>query len=200
MIPFYILKGAELTATLLALLSTYYASSLNPLAWHCAVMVCLINGVLYAYLGIYGHAFLDLYYLAWCFFGYRYWKSWKKGDGIYSLNATQWVLTLAFILGLTPFIYNILDNLQGKHSIADSWSLSTGMVAFAAMSFQIREQWLLWGLHHIAKLFLTIQAGLYFQMAKSVIQIALALWGLKSWDKLRKSSKKDRPIGSAALA
>lgn len=182
---FYILKAAEFTSTVLALLSTYFASSLNPLAWHCAIIVCLINGALYAHLGIYGHAFLDLYYLTWCFFGYRYWKSWKKGEGIYSLTGTQWALTLAFILALTPAIYYILDSIQGKHSLSDSWSLSTGMVAFAAMSFQVREQWLLWGLHHIAKLALTIQAGLYFQMTKSIIQIMLAIWGLRRWDSLK---------------
>lgn len=191
---FYILKAAEFTSTVLALCSTYFATSLNPLAWHCAIVVCIINGALYTHLGIYGHAFLDVYYLVWCFFGYRYWKLWKKGNGIYSLSWGQWALTLSLIVALTPFIYNILDSLQGKHSFSDSWSLSTGMVAFAAMSFQIREQWLLWGLHHIAKLFLTIQAGLYFQMAKSIIQIGLALWGLKSWDKLKTQSREQAAL------
>lgn len=194
---FYILKAAELTSTVLALASTYYASSLNPAAWFCAVIVCVINGFLYAHLGIYGHAFLDLYYLAWCFWGYRYWKSWKKGEGIYTLSMRDWILTLGLILSLTPIIYQVLSSIQGKHSLFDSWSLSTGMVAFAAMSFQIRDQWLLWGLHHLAKLFLTIQAGLYFQMVKSIIQIGLALWGLKRWDELKQ--KHQRSGASSAV-
>lgn len=206
--PFYFWKAAEFTSTVLALASTYFASSLNPAAWHCAIIVCLINAVLYAHLGIYGHAFLDVYYLVFCFFGYRYWKSWKKGDGIYALSGHQWLLTLGLIAILTPIIYQILGVIQGKHSVFDSWSLSTGMVAFAAMSFQVREQWVLWGFHHFAKLFLTIQAGLYFQMIKSIIQIGLALWGLRRWDRLKnpkapqppQSSLSNRATASSARA
>jgi len=174
----------DAVASLSSLIAAWHASSHSRSTWMWSLVAASINFVLYFKAGVYGHAALDLWYIAVALLGLGLWKK----QHINRLTLKQKMI-LSFVILLTSyFVESLLIKANSQAARWDSLSVVTGITAQLCMAFQLIDHWWLWLIHDGMNLIVLNQVKLPFQMVKQAIYLLIAIRGYYRWLAINKAA------------
>jgi len=171
-------------ASLSSLIAAWHASSHSRSTWLWSVAAASINFVLYCKAGVYGHAALDLWYIAVAILGLGLWKN----QHVNRLTLKQKIM-LGFIILFTSYVLEfVLIKVNSQAARWDSLSFVTGITAQLCMAFQLIDHWWLWLIHDGMNLIVLSQVKLPFQIVKQTIYLLIAVRGYYRWLAINKAA------------
>jgi nicotinamide mononucleotide transporter len=164
-------------ATLCSLTAAWYASSNARVTWLWSLIAAILNFNLYQQAGVYGHALLDLWYIATSLLG---WSLWKQ-QSIKKLSSIERILLMIALIVSSCVTYVFLKQASSQAAAWDSISFVTGIAAQLCMLFQRIDSWWLWILHDSMNFAVAYQVGLPFQVLKQFFYLLIAIRGYYHW-------------------
>ena len=171
----------QLLCTILSLGSAWASGSLFRWSWVLTFIASVVNAFMYLSLQRYGHAFLDLIYMICSLVGFSLWSGHNLMT--YRISFKEAVLWIVTGLAATILCVYILEHSPSKDPWIDSFSLVSGVIGIIMMTLLRIEQWVIWVIHDIFNLVLSLRAGLYIIALKQAAYIILAYRGYKIWRK-----------------
>lgn len=171
----------DILGALLSLLSVYLFTRINSFAWPVSVGANLVNAYLYGVTGIYGHTFLEAYYLLLNLYGWYYWRH-AQTELITRCHWQEWMgLGMACILSY-PLIHALLSHYTDSNIVVlDSVTTLLNISAFWLMCRGRIESWIVWFIVDSIYLLIYWQKGLPFHLSLMFIYLGLAIRGYMNW-------------------
>lgn len=178
----------DFTGASLSLMSTYYFTQAQRLAWLVGLFAITLNFILYWQKGIYGHLVLESVYFVSMIYGWYQWSagattktsplirylSWRH-MGYYALLAIVGILLMAKVLT----IYT--------DSTIPYWDATTTVLSLIAqwlLCIKIIHCWILWFIVDALVALLQLYKGLPFHSAVHWLYLIMAVVGYYRWRKL----------------
>jgi nicotinamide mononucleotide transporter len=174
-------KQLEALCVILSLTSTGLAALKRRETWLLTLLASFLNGYLYWRKAIFGHFFLDIYYIATALAGWIYWSKQPKKTTTLKKNTLYFTISGGGISAL--ILSRMLVEFKGNAPLWDAISTISAMIAQVLLSQQILENWIFWIIHDLAHLVVCYQIGLYLQCAKILIYILIGGYGWHFWKK-----------------
>lgn len=174
----------DLSGAALSLVSTYHFTKSRHTAWMIGILAILLNTVLYAQKGIYGHVFLEFIYLFVMIAGLRKWKS-AQSNAVYQLNLKQ--VSICIIAVCTVFSLYALVLIHLTPSKIPFWDAGTTVLCLFAqglMIYKILLCWMIWFVVDAMMAVLQWQQGMPFHSLVTTMYLGLAVLGYLRWRKL----------------
>lgn len=166
------------------MLSSLISSSLLAkgtfIGWWFFISACLFNLYLYWLHGVYGHVFLDIFYLLSAFWGLY---SWHQNKNFKKISIFSSIFSFVSWMFLYSFCFFILKNLSGANFYLDSFSTSLALTALMLSIQRYPQSWLFWIAHDLINIIITYKISLTFQCIKQIIYIFIGIKGFLNWQK-----------------
>lgn len=168
-----------------SLLSTFFFTRANYLAWPFGLVACIINFVLHFSVGLYGDMALEAVYCYLMIYGWYYWYKTEETETdftVSNLQAKQWLMLLVFAGISIPLLSYVLQHYA--HSTVprlDAITTIGSLLGQWLLCRKILENWLLWLSVDVLYIGLYLQKGIPYHAFTAVIYCGLAIMGFLHW-------------------
>lgn len=189
----------EFIGTLFGLISVFLAARANIFTWPTGIINAIFFLVIFYQIQLYSDMFLQMYF---CGMGVYGWFTWKykavhHQSAIRTLTNKNRILLAAFIVAVTLLIGTLISQIHlllpqifsapASYPYIDTFIAVSSILAVILLSRRIFETWVLWILVDITSIGLYSVKGVKLIALEFVIFLALAILGILTWHRLRKS-------------
>ena len=181
----------ELLATIMGILSVWYARKNNVLVFPTGIVSVLIYVFITYENKIYAEAGINIYYFIMSVYGWILWTSKnKKIKKNISKNNTRDNLIYGFIfLFLFCFLFFVLKSTDSDVVFLDSITTALSLTAMLLLARRKLENWIYWVIADIIYIPLFIYKELYITSFQYFVFLVLAISGYFEWKKILHNDK-----------
>lgn len=172
----------------LSLISTYYFTKAQRLAWLISLFAITLNTILYWQKGVYGHLLLEGIYFVSMIYG---WYQWSSNITTPDYRPIRYLSFNEIIYYVAGAIVGILLMAKGLSTFTDStipfWDASTTILCLIAQWLLCRKVihcWILWFVVDAMVASLQFYKGMPFHSAVHWLYLIMAVLGYYRWRKL----------------
>jgi len=187
-----IIKGIKQTSYLewLGAVTTiacvYLAARQNIWNWLAGIIAVLAYMVVFFQSGLFGDAYLQIYFLGTGVYGWYFWlrKKDRQEKPVISLNGKEYAVVILATLALSALLGLYLQYFTSSTvPYIDGFCTSVSFIAQLLMTRKILQNWALWVFVDICYVPLYIYKNLYVTAVLYVILLVLATMGYAGWYK-----------------
>lgn len=168
----------ELIAITTGLCSIYFASQINKWTWIIGIVSQICYFFLFYNTGLFANAFLQIFYIGICIYGWVYWKNTQHKIRELSLKK-KFITILVSLLSIgLLFLIN-----PSEHSLLDSAITIFSIIGTIFLSKKIMDNWYLWIMVNIMAIYLFFHVGLYLVAISYVLALINSIIAIFKWKK-----------------
>jgi len=175
-----------------AIACVYLAARQNIWNWLTGIISVTAYLIVFFESGLYGDAYLQIYFLGTGIYGWYYWirKKERHEKPITSLSLKQYVLVILATLGLSVLLGLYLQKFTPSTvPYIDGFCTSVSFMAQLLMTRKVLQNWALWVFVDICYVPLYIYKNLYITAILYIILLVLAAKGYIDWHREYKKLK-----------
>lgn len=186
----------DIVTTILGLIYILLEYRASILLWLVGIIMPAMDIYLYYTHGLYGDAFMAVYYTMAAIYGYLVWKFGKKHGQkaqeelpITHMRATLYVpVTLFFVVAWGVTYYVLAHYTNSTVPVLDAFTNALSFVGLWALARKYIEQWFFWIVVDAVCFYLYIGKGIPFKAGLYGLYVFIAVMGYFKWRKMMKTS------------
>lgn len=190
----YSVSYLELLATILGLISVWFATRENILTWPFGILNEFALFYLFFQVSLYAGMLLQVIFFIVTLIGWYNWRQGKSAKSIRQLNQIACMGIIFFSL-ILAWLFNLLIarlhiflptiiTMPAAQSLIDSWVAVTSILAVVLLAKKYVFSWVLWILVDIVSTYLFWNQQLYLVAIEYVIFLMMATYGYGNWRKI----------------
>lgn len=189
----------DIVTTILGLIYILLEYRASILLWLVGIIMPAMDIYLYYSHGLYGDAFMAVYYTLAAIYGYLVWKFGKKHGQkatqdlpITHMRASLYLpATLFFVVAWGATYYVLAHYTNSTVPVLDAFTNALSFVGLWALARKYIEQWFFWIVVDAVCFYLYIGKGIPFKAGLYGLYVFIAVMGYFKWRKMMKSSSRN---------